>query len=75
MMGYRPPRLPLVVDLFSPQAHLPMNNRLWRFYALGGVRCWPLFADHNDYEKPELAMQLATALENALISMEARHSM
>ena len=75
MCGYRPPRLPLVVDLFSAQAHLPMCSRLWRFYALGGVRCWPLFSDHNDYEKPELATQLASALENALVSMESKQRM
>ena len=70
MGGYRPPRLPIVVDLFSPQAHLPFSRRLWRFYALGGVRCWPLFVHHNDYEKPELVSQLANAVDHALTSME-----
>ena len=71
--GYRPPRLPLVVDLFSPQGHLQLSRKLWSFYALGGVRSWPLFAHHSDFEKPELVEQLATAVENALISMESAH--
>ena len=70
MSGYRPPRLHLVVDIFSPQIHMPMSNRLWKFYALNGVRCWPLFPNHSDYEKAELAPQLATAVENALTLME-----
>lgn len=68
--GYRPPRLPLVVDLFAPQGRLPPLSRLWRFYSLGGVRCRPLFADHHDFYKPELIPQLAEALEAALHQAE-----
>jgi hypothetical protein len=45
---------------------LPKVHALWSFYAQGGVRDWPLFDDHFDFVKPELASQLAQALETAL---------
>jgi 3-oxoacyl-(acyl-carrier-protein) synthase/thioesterase domain-containing protein/acyl carrier protein len=64
--GYRPPRLPLRVDLFATHTQLPKVHALWSFYAQGGVRAWPLFDDHHDFLKPELAPQLAQALETAL---------
>jgi len=64
--GYRPPRLPLRVDLFATPKQLPKVHALWSFYAQGGVRDWPLFDDHFDFIKPELASQLAQALETAL---------
>jgi thioesterase domain-containing protein len=64
--GYRPPRLPLEVDLFAPQRQLAKVHALWSFYAQGGVHDWPLFDDHFDFIKPELASQLAQALETAL---------
>jgi aspartate racemase len=64
--GYRPPRLPLRVDLFATPKQLPKVHALWSFYAQGGVCDWPLFDDHFDFIKPELASQLAQALETAL---------
>ncbi|MEB3171741.1 MAG: AMP-binding protein [Synechococcaceae cyanobacterium] len=69
--GYRPPRLPLRVDLFTPPAQIPVQRRLWRFYARAGVRLHPLFKDHFDFLKPERMPQLAAALEGALADIEA----
>jgi len=64
--GYRPPRLPIAVDLFAPQRQMRKVHAIWTFYARGGVHDWPLFDDHFDFIKPELAPQLAQALETAL---------
>jgi thioesterase domain-containing protein len=68
--GYRPPRLPLRVDLFATPSQLPKVLGLWSFYAQGGVTAWPLFERHPDFIKPELASQLAEALETAFQRVE-----
>jgi amino acid adenylation domain-containing protein len=68
--GYRPPRLPLAVDLFAPPAHHPQLQRLWSFYAQGGVRVHPLFRDHDDFYRPALMPELAQALEQAIAPLE-----
>ncbi|QPN62714.1 amino acid adenylation domain-containing protein [Synechococcus sp. CBW1004] len=68
--GYRPPRLPLMVHLFAPKMHLPALRRLWQFYAIAGVHSTPLFENHHDFYRPELATQLAQALEATLQCME-----
>lgn len=72
--GYRPPRLPLGVDLFAPQRQLLKVHALWSFYAQGGVHDWPLFDAHFDFFKPELSPQLAQALETALQRVEGSQS-
>jgi amino acid adenylation domain-containing protein len=64
--GYRPLRLPLVVDLFAPEANLFQLRRLWRFYGKHGVRCHPIFRDHHDFRRPELMAELAETLKTAL---------
>jgi pimeloyl-ACP methyl ester carboxylesterase len=61
---YRPERSSLAVDIFAPQQHLPELQRLWGFYASGGVRCHPLFNEHLDFYRTELVPSLA-ALERA----------
>lgn len=68
--GYQPPRLPLRVDLFTPPAQIPVQRRLWRFYARAGVRLHPLFKDHFDFLQPERMPELAAALEGALADIE-----
>jgi len=70
--GYRPPRLPLAVDLFAPPGHLALLRRLWCFYGRGGVRCHPIFREHLDFRQPERMPQLAEALEAALRRAEGR---
>jgi amino acid adenylation domain-containing protein len=69
--GYRPSRLPLVVDLFAPPANMVLHRKLWHFYCRGGVRCHPLFLEHTDFFQPELMPELARALELALALAEA----
>jgi amino acid adenylation domain-containing protein len=63
---YRPERSSLAVDIFAPQQHLHELQRLWSFYASGGVRCHPLFNEHLDFYRPELAPSLAEAILAAL---------
>ena len=71
--GFRPRRLPVTAHLFSPPHSITRLRRTWRFYALGGVHCVPLFNDHTDFwVRPELAPQLATAVRHALARHEER---
>ena len=69
--GFRPRRLPVTAHLFSPPHSIKRLRRTWRFYALGGVNCVPLFNDHTDFwARPELAAELAAALQRALAQHE-----
>ena len=68
--GYRPPRLTLRVDLFTPPAQIPVQRRLWRFYGRAGVHLHPMFEQHFDFLQPELMPELAAALEDALAAVE-----
>jgi thioesterase domain-containing protein len=68
--SYRPPRLPLVVDLFVPASRLALLNELWSFYGRQGVRLHPLFDDHVDFIHPDNMAALARALEDALATIE-----
>jgi thioesterase domain-containing protein len=67
---YRPERSSLTVDIFAPQQHLHELQRLWSFYASGGVRCHPLFSAHLDFYRPELVPSLAEAIQAALERVE-----
>jgi thioesterase domain-containing protein len=69
---YRPERSSLAVDIFAPQQHLHELQRLWGFYASGGVRCHPLFSVHLDFYRPELAPSLAEAIQAALERAEGQ---
>jgi len=64
--NYRPERSSLAVEIFAPPQQLPELQRLWSFYASGGVRCHPLFSEHLDFYRPELAPSLAEAILAAL---------
>ncbi|MEB3167143.1 MAG: alpha/beta fold hydrolase, partial [Synechococcaceae cyanobacterium] len=67
---YRPPRLPLTVELFATPASLPLLQKLWSFYALAGVRPHLLFADHLDFMGAEQMPELAATLEAVLEPLE-----
>lgn len=67
---FRPPRLPITADLFGPPQTMDLLQRTWSFYALAGVRSVPLFTEHNDFLRPELAPRLAAAIDDALIRNE-----
>jgi len=70
LRGYRPPRLPVAVDLFGVPSRLGFLRPLWRFYARAGVRTHPMFDEHTDFLRPESAGALAAALESALEKIE-----
>jgi thioesterase domain-containing protein len=70
LRGYRPPRLPVAVDLFGPPSRLGFLRPLWRFYARAGVRTHPMFEEHTDFLQPQSAGALAAALESALDEIE-----
>ncbi|MFN9244410.1 MAG: beta-ketoacyl synthase N-terminal-like domain-containing protein [Cyanobacteriota bacterium] len=69
---YKPPRLPLAVDLFAPASQMPHLQQLWSFYATRGIRPHPLFHSHHDFIRSDLAGELASALEAALVISETR---
>ena len=70
LRGYRPPRLPVAVDLFGVTSRLGFLRPLWRFYARAGVRTHPMFEEHEDFLQPESAGALAAALESAIDEIE-----
>lgn len=67
---YRPPRLPLRVDVFGTAASLHHLRRLWRFYARGGVMEHVLFERHVDYIAPERSSELAAEVRRTLADLE-----
>jgi len=68
--GYRPPRLPVEVDVFVRPARKAVLERLWRFYARGGARLHPIFEEHADFIRPELMPKLAVEIEEVLARSE-----
>jgi thioesterase domain-containing protein len=68
--GFRPPRLPVAVDVFGPRRTLKLLQMTWRHYALEGVRSHPMLDTHHDFLRPEKGPQLAAALERALAHVE-----
>ena len=70
--GFRPPRLPVTAYLFGTPQGMTRLRRTWRFYALDGVHCEPMFNEHIDFwGRPELAPELAAAVERVLADHEA----
>lgn len=68
---HRPVPLPIAADLFGPARTMPFLRVTWRHYARAGVRCHPMFDKHKDFARPDLAVELAAALEGALTEAEA----
>ena len=46
---YRPPRLPIRVDLFSTMSARRRNESLWNFYTRGRVHIHPCLEEHTDF--------------------------
>lgn len=67
---YRPPQLPITIDVFAPPGNLPALQRLWSFYGLEGVHLHPLFQAHNDFIDPDRMEALAMTLEHVLDQVE-----
>jgi amino acid adenylation domain-containing protein len=70
--SFRPPRLPITVDLFGPASTMPLLRATWRRYALGGLRCHPMLDTHQDFVRPDQGRPIARALESAMVAIEAR---
>ena len=75
LYDYRPPRLPLTVDLFARPARRAFLERIWRFYAGGGVRVHTIFNGHHDFVRLEFVPELVVELERALARAETRPSL
>lgn len=67
---YRPPRLPVVVDLFGPPRSMRLQRMTWQYYARGGVRSHPMLETHEDFLRADVGPQLAFAVESALAAIE-----
>ena len=70
LRSHRPPRLPVTVDLYSPQRQIARIAPLWRYYATKGVQLHPIFVDHLDFVDAKQAASLAEAIESALRRIE-----
>jgi hypothetical protein len=63
-----------VVDLFARPARSDILQRIWRFYAVGGVRVRLIFNEHLDFTRMDLVPALAVEIEKALARAEMRSS-
>ncbi len=71
---YRPPRLPIRVDIFGTVATQPYLQKLWRFYARRGVTEHPMFEHHMDFIAPDRAKELAAEIQRILAEVDQRSS-
>jgi amino acid adenylation domain-containing protein len=67
---FRPRPLDVTAHVLGIPPNISLLRRTWRFYALAGVSCEPLFEDHSDFVRRDLAPRLALALQRALDSYE-----
>lgn len=67
---FRPPRLPVAVDLFGPGWSMELLRLTWQPYALNGIRSHVMLGSHLDFLQPEHAPAVARALESALALIE-----
>ena len=63
---YRPPRLPIRVDIFSARSAESNRRRLWNFYSRGNAHVHPVLLDHNDYYNADFMPAFADQLENLM---------
>ncbi|MDM7952422.1 MAG: amino acid adenylation domain-containing protein [Cyanobium sp. CZS 25K] len=68
---YRPPRLPVAVDVLSTRSTWLQKQWLWRFYARRGVRWHPVLDRHDDFFNAALMPPLADLLRERLREIEA----
>ena len=68
---YRPPRLPVAVDVISTRSTRLQKEWVWRFYALRGVRWHPVLDRHDDFFNAALMPPLADLLRQRLREIEA----
>ena len=68
---YRPPRLPVAVDVISTRSTRLQKEWVWRFYARRGVRWHPVLDHHDDFFNAALMPPLADLLRQRLREIEA----
>jgi len=68
---YRPPRLPVAVDVISIRSTRLQKEWVWRFYARRGVRWHPVLDRHDDFFNAALMPPLADLLRQRLREIEA----
>ena len=68
---YRPPRLPVAVDVISTRSTRLQKEWIWRFYARRGVRWHPVLDRHDDFFNAALMPPLADLLRHRLREIEA----
>jgi hypothetical protein len=69
---YRPPRLPVRVDIFSTPAAENNQRKLWNFYASGNAYLHPALLDHKDYYNADFMPVFAERLEALINDLEAQ---
>jgi amino acid adenylation domain-containing protein len=69
---YRPPRLPVRVDIFSARSAENNLRRLWNFYSKGKACVHPILCDHNDYYIADFMPAFADQLEALINEAEGR---
>lgn len=71
---YRPPRLPVRVDIFSARSAENNRHRLWNFYSRGKAYVHPVLRDHNDYYQADMMPAFADRLDVLMDEAERRES-
>jgi amino acid adenylation domain-containing protein len=69
---YRPPRLPVRVDIFSAHSAEKNLRRLWNFYSRGKAYVHPVLLDHNDYYNADFIPAFTDCLEALIDEAEGR---
>jgi amino acid adenylation domain-containing protein len=69
---YRPPRLPVRVDIFSARSVESSLRRLWNFYSMGHASVHPFLVDHDDYYIADLMPAFADRLQALMEEAERR---
>ncbi len=67
---YRPPRLPVAVDVFATASTVRRKRWIWSFYALRGVIVHPFLKEHSDFYNAALMPALARLLRRRLEAVE-----
>ena len=68
---YRPPRLPIAVDVIATASTVRRKRWIWSFYALRGVIVHPFLKEHSDFYNAGLMPALAGLLHRRLEAVEA----
>jgi hypothetical protein len=67
---YRPPRLPIRVDIFATRSAENDLQKLWDFYSTSNAYVHPDLLDHNDYYNADFMPAFADRLETLIDEIE-----